>query len=337
MRKLILCILLAFSLFACSTEEEKVNKLSLSEDTYYLEIDSLDDLLANIDIGEGENLEIIGDYDLSKAGTYTVKFVLTDKDGNKTESEKTIIVDKKDKLDEIKKEAQDNKPSSPSISNEQPLASEKPTDGTIVETPVESKDPVITEDSGNTQTNTNTSSDSSTSNTYGLDTSNWMIQTAFDLEGVQMTCEAMASYYLTQIGYPTSLGERTFDPQFGDYIKYYDDNGNYLHTAIFLGNGMALHGNYTSNGETKVAPVELGGNYTQVWYYKAAEQGVYPIETPASSNGSSSNESIWAEYYENDADGYTSDMCAVPAIELSNNSSLAFWCEDYYPDLIIWE
>ncbi len=329
MRKLILCILLAFSLFACSTEEEKVNKLSLSEDTYYLEIDSLDDLLANIDIGEGESLEIIGDYDLSKAGTYTVKFVVSDKDGNKTESEKTIIVDEKDKLDEIKKEAQDNKPSSPSISNEQPSASEKPTDGTVVETPVESKDPVIAGDNGNTQTNTNASSDSSPSNTYGLDTSNWMIQTAYDLEGTSGGCEYVASLYLNNIGMPQEAGElqEISSPFTGALVKYYDDNWNYKHTAVYLANNMCLHGNYSSDGTAKVASCEL---YSHRVYYDP--QTV--VETVDSGSGSSS-EAVYSDFYtEEQASSFTSDMCAVPAEELIKNEPLSFWCMDYHWDIV---
>ena len=330
----LLCMLVMLTACTNSTEPVETNNtlLSLEDDTYYLELGSDLDLTKALKLEDGETLELDGDYDLTKAGTYNIKFVVTDKDGNKTESDKTIVVDEKDKLEELKKEQVSSKPADPSISKDQPTETEKPADGTVVETPIESQKPSESEDKEIVDTNT---SSGSSSNTGGLDTSNWMIQAAYDLEGTSGGCEYVASLYLNNIGMPPEAGElqEISSPFTGALVKYYDDNWNYKHTAVYLANNMCLHGNYSSDGTAKVASCDL---YSHRVYYDP-QSVVDTIDNSSSSSESSSNDSIWAEYYENDADGYTADMCAVPAIELSNNSSLAFWCEDYYPDLIIWE
>ena len=354
----LLCMLVMLTACTNSTEPVETNDtlLSLEDDTYYLELGSDLDLAKALKLEDGETLELDGDYDLSKSGTYSVRFVVTDKDGNKTESEKTIIVDEKEKLDELKKEQEANKPADPSISKDQPTETEKPADGTVVETPIESKEPVETTDSS-PESNTNTSSGNTSSNTGGLDTSDWRIALAYEKAGTsQGGCEAAAQNFANEIGfnYQLAIGgdiNTTNGPagtmSFGDVIRYYDENGAYRHTAFVLGNGMCYHGNYNSDGTAAVASCQL--SYPTMHVEKPCDGGCIDwgdtIDNSSSSSGSSSGnpDDAWvngkspaAEYYENDAAGYTPDMCAVPAIELSNNSSLAFWCTDYYEDLIIW-
>lgn len=46
--------------------------------------------------------------------------------------------------------------------------------------------------------------------------------------------------------------------QIGDVIRYIDENGEYFHSAIYLGNGLALHSNWDSS-KTGIGPVEIDG------------------------------------------------------------------------------
>ena len=49
-------------------------------------------------------------------------------------------------------------------------------------------------------------------------------------------------------------GAEVTDPKPGDIIAYYDGGGNYKHTATYIGNGKAFHGNYIiATGEARIA------------------------------------------------------------------------------------
>jgi cell wall-associated NlpC family hydrolase len=72
--------------------------------------------------------------------------------------------------------------------------------------------------------------------------------------------------------YQAVYGYYTDDPQPGNLI-YYDQGGNGVdHIAIYIGDGMAVHGNFQTNGEshTVVASVEIAG--TGVYQYIQVER-----------------------------------------------------------------
>lgn len=69
------------------------------QNTYYIEQNKNFDIKKVIFFGDNYDrepkLEIIGQYDTTKLGTYNLKIKVTDKNGNKTEKETKIIVEKK--------------------------------------------------------------------------------------------------------------------------------------------------------------------------------------------------------------------------------------------------
>ncbi|WP_288876360.1 NlpC/P60 family protein [uncultured Allobaculum sp.] len=84
-----------------------------------------------------------------------------------------------------------------------------------------------------------------------------VVQLALAKAGVSDAMSLWPKDYAAMYGYYTDT------PQPGNLI-YYEQGGNGLdHIAIYIGNGMAVHGNYVIDGKgyTKIAPVETG-NYS---------------------------------------------------------------------------
>ena len=307
MKKLLICITMCFllGLTACSNNEEtKPNddsKLSLEESSYYIDIEngmsSLDGAFA---LNEDETLEIDGDYDLTKAGKYEVKIVVTNKAGEKTEHNKTIIVDTKEKLDEIKNEEISNKPSEPSVDVEQPEETKEPEKE---EVKVEPK-----------PTPTTKPEEKPT-----LDTSDWRIALAYDYEGKAGTCDQIAYQYMSEIfpEMPNSIVNYTEvsakDAQIGDKVVYTSTNGGVGHQAVYLGNGMALHGNY--NGKTQVGSVYGLPNLSEPSFGRPT---FTPKETPAPEPTESIQE-------------FNIDMCYIKATD-----HMPGYPEDITPDDLLY-
>ena len=90
-------------------------------------------------------------------------------------------------------------------------------------------------------------------------------QRARELEGSREgACEYMA-WKLLGDSNPSVLKE-VYDPRPGDIIRYYDANDNYRHTAVYLNNTTAFHGNYIiATMEARIAGINL---YSYRKYYR---------------------------------------------------------------------
>ena len=203
--------------------------------------DSLDNIEKNTDLESLLNeygLKYEGTVDTSKAGIYSIK--ITDSNDESTAVYKTIVV-AKEELEDDKAIIEDQKSSNTLVSEDETMA------------------------------NNNTSVTSSSNN---LDTSDPRIALAYSWEGIGGNCGQVAFNYAQAIGY---LKDFTFEDfllyQVTDKFEHLDspvpfstlieyDNG--AHVAIYLGDGMALHGNYTGdyangNGKAKVASMYITG------------------------------------------------------------------------------
>ena len=201
--------------------------------TSYFQVDSLEDVLSNLDKDADINalLEKYGatlssDIDTSKPGVYSVEVKRND---DTVEYAAAVVA--KDEIDN--NAVTENKPS---VS--------------------------VKEDT------------SKTSSSSSLDKSDERIALAYDYEGRGGLCGQISYNYLKNVGYLNNFTYEDFlmyqvldrfehinDPvPFKTLIEY--DNGN--HVAVYLGNNMALHGNYTGdyasgNGKAKVASMYISG------------------------------------------------------------------------------
>ena len=90
------------------------------------------------------------------------------------------------------------------------------------------------------------------------------------------SCEGVAGLYLGgDMSYLlASYGYQVWDPVPGDVIAYFDGGWNYRHTAVFLGNGQALHGSYNADKSAQVASMYIGG-YPNLCYYRIGGDTCY--------------------------------------------------------------
>lgn len=200
---------------------------------------------------EKYGLKYEGTVDTSKAGVYSVKITK----GDKAIGYKSVVVAK----DELE-------------------------DGTVVENETKNEVNKMTEDTSKAET--------SKSNT--LDTSDSRIALAYSWEGMSGTCESIAFNYLQAIGYlqnysyESYLGNRysngfnklSSPSAFMTLIEY--DNG--AHVAVYLGNDMALHGNYA--GKAKVASMYLSDMTITAYYDMAITEKSSLVEEGGSNTNS---------------------------------------------------
>ena len=107
-------------------------------------------------------------------------------------------------------------------------------------------------------------------------------------------CEAIAGVY-HGLGGNEILYQgvsQVSSPEKGDLIAYFDGNGNYKHTATYLGNGLALHGNW-SNGKSAIATENI---YASRVYFRFGGDTPYinAINNAAHSKGGKAG---WLEGY----------------------------------------
>ena len=90
------------------------------------------------------------------------------------------------------------------------------------------------------------------------------------------SCEGVAGLYLGgDMSYVlASYGYQVWDPVPGDVIAYFDNGWNYRHTAVFLGNGQALHGSYNADKSAQVASMYIGG-YPNMCYFRVGGDTCY--------------------------------------------------------------
>ena len=309
--KTIMIIAALFSMAACkvSPQQDKDqandNKVEVifttDEETLYLPVDA--ELSEDsFELEAGETIEIEGEYDVKKAGTYIIKIIRTDKAGNKTETDHVLIIDEKEKLEEIKaadeKDKETSKPT-PTPSSTPDTTSDPSSEGTKVDGSEEDNKLTVTpessvssnqpEDNGDTNdgettvtpvvtptpapTPTPTSKPQGSNNYNGLDMNDSRIKIAYSYEGQEGGCEYISAAYLSEaFGISQFKGYQVSEPALGDVIYYYDENNNFRHEAVYLGNGLALHGNY-SNGKAKIASAWI---YTSQDYWRYDANGNFP-------------------------------------------------------------
>lgn len=249
------------TLYATSKEDEtayatmfKNYKLTtIDEELNLSNLDKDADLSALL---EKYGLKYEGDIDTSKAGVYSVKITK----GDKNIGYKSVVVAK----DELE-------------------------DGSIVENETKNEVNNIKED-----TSKSTSTSSGT-----LDKSDNRIALAYSWEGMSGNCESIAFNYLQCIGY---LQDYSYESYLGNrysggfnklseaipfvtLIEY--DNG--AHVAVYLGEGMALHGNYS--GKAKVASMYLSDMAITSYYDMATTKKSSLVEEGSGSSSSSSSSS----------------------------------------------
>ena len=237
-----------FKVYKISTIENELNLTDLKKDT------DLDALL------EKYGLKYEGDVDTSKAGVYSVKV----SKGDKTIGYKSIVVAK----DELK-------------------------DGGIVETETKKDTPTLKEDTETAKKD----NQAGTSEANTLDKNDSRIALAYSWEGMSGTCENIAYNYLRAIGYLQNNSYEVYlanryagnfqkissPSAFVTLIEY--DNGS--HVAVYLGNGMALHGNYS--GKAKVASMYLSGMNITAYYDMANVGGSSLVEQGGSEKNNTNN------------------------------------------------
>lgn len=238
-----------FKIYKISTIENELNLTDLKKDT------DLDALL------EKYGLKYEGDVDTSKAGVYSVKVTK----GDKTIGYKSIVVAK----DELK-------------------------DGNVVEAEIKNDTTVTIKEDKNTAKKDN---QAGTSESNKLDKNDSRIALAYSWEGMSGTCENIAYNYLRAIGYLQNNSYEVYlanryagnfqkissPSAFVTLIEY--DNG--AHVAVYLGEGMALHGNYS--GKAKVASMYLSGMNITAYYDMANVGGSSLVEQGGSEKNNTNN------------------------------------------------
>lgn len=238
-----------FKIYKISTIENELNLTDLKKDT------DLDALL------EKYGLKYEGDVDTSKAGVYSVKVTK----GDKTIGYKSVVVAK----DELK-------------------------DGGIVEAETKKENTTTIKEDKETAKKDN---QAGTSESNKLDKNDSRIALAYSWEGMSGTCENIAYNYLRAIGYLQNNSYEVYlanryagnfqkissPSAFVTLIEY--DNG--AHVAVYLGEGMALHGNYS--GKAKVASMYLSGMNITAYYDMANVGGSSLVEQGGSEKNNTNN------------------------------------------------
>lgn len=238
-----------FKIYKISTIENELNLTDLKKDT------DLDALL------EKYGLKYEGDVDTSKAGVYSVKVTK----GDKTIGYKSVVVAK----DELK-------------------------DGGIVEAETKKENTTTIKEDKETAKKDN---QAGTSESNKLDKNDSRIALAYSWEGMSGTCENIAYNYLRAVGYLQNNSYEVYlanryagnfqkissPSAFVTLIEY--DNG--AHVAVYLGEGMALHGNYS--GKAKVASMYLSGMNITAYYDMANVGGSSLVEQGGSEKNNTNN------------------------------------------------
>ena len=132
----------------------------------------------------------------------------------------------------------------------------------IPEAPAE-QTPAVPETPANPYQDLNDRIASSALSLVGVTDGQWctqVVQQALALAGVQDAYQLWPDQYVGQYGYYTD------DPQAGNLVYYYNGGRGVDHIAVYIGNGMAVHGNYyEENGVSKtvVASVYINGGAPQ--------------------------------------------------------------------------
>ena len=164
-------------------------------------------------------------------------------------------------------------PAEPSTPVEEPSTPETPAEPTTPvepevpstpETPTTPEEPVVPETPTEPTTPTNPYADlnariaAAAQTLVGVTDGQWctqVVQQALALAGVSDAYQLWPDQYASTYGYYTN------DPQPGNLIYYNNGGRGVDHIAIYIGNGLAVHGNY--NGRTVIESVYIPGGAPQ--------------------------------------------------------------------------
>ena len=164
-------------------------------------------------------------------------------------------------------------PAEPSTPVEEPSTPETPAEPTTPvepetpstpETPTTPVEPTVPETPTEPTTPTNPYADlnariaAAAQTLVGVTDGQWctqVVQQALALAGVSDAYQLWPDEYAGMYGYYTN------DPQPGNLIYYYNGGRGVDHIAIYIGNGLAVHGNY--NGRTVIESVYIPGGAPQ--------------------------------------------------------------------------
>lgn len=164
-------------------------------------------------------------------------------------------------------------PAEPSTPVEEPSTPETPAEPTIPvepetpstpETPTTPVEPTVPETPAEPTTPTNPYADlnariaAAAQTLVGVTDGQWctqVVQQALALAGVSDAYQLWPDEYAGMYGYYTN------DPQPGNLIYYNNGGRGVNHIAIYIGNGLAVHGNY--NGRTVIESVYIPGGAPQ--------------------------------------------------------------------------
>ena len=164
-------------------------------------------------------------------------------------------------------------PAEPSTPVEEPSTPETPAEPTtpvepetpsIPETPTTPEEPTVPETPAEPTTPTNPYADlnariaAAAQTLVGVTDGQWctqVVQQALALAGVSDAYQLWPDEYAGMYGYYTN------DPQPGNLIYYNNGGRGVDHIAIYIGNGLAVHGNY--NGRTVIESVYIPGGAPQ--------------------------------------------------------------------------
>ena len=215
---------------------EVVVDLDTHDDYIYLNKDYKD---AKLVTPNKEEVTITGNIDYSKPGTYDVKVSYVKADtGEKVESNKTVYVGDDKQIEQEKAAQAERKTSQKNQNNNQTITTK----------------PAETTNDGKTTTNQ-------------LDYSSDIVSLAqWYTENTSGVCGAIEKRFITEYmglsGYDerceTPISEADARP--GDIIAYDQD-----HIAVYLGNGMALHGGIQGNN-VRILPVDLSNTGNHYFY-----------------------------------------------------------------------
>ena len=361
----LLVLLLALSLAACSnTEVEQTTSPTETTETEEVDTNvyvpvgteslNLDELVLPLDDYSYNTVEVNeekSDYDLNTKGEYTITFDLKDENGEVTEEvEAKLVVDEKEVVEEKIAAQKEQKERNAKVeTDDEELVAKPSNDGKTTTTENPQKQEPQKAPSSNNQTSNNASSSNngssgSTSGTngglstnpedYGLDPNNEWVIAAMNHVGESGRCDLISGAVWTDVGTTKPYTYESADwndiggcLDVGDEIVYTALNGDTSvnHTAIYLGNGLALQGNWTG-GVARVANA-----YQQANYY--AINSEFDKECGCTSCGFGSNPTS-DEEWQAQMDAVDPNVCTVKdELDMTN----AEWGYCYENGLFDWQ
>ena len=180
-----------------------------------------------------------------------------------TPAEPTTPVEPETPVEPVVPETPVEEPSTPETPAE-PTTPVEPETPSTPETPTTPEEPVVPETPTEPTTPTNPYADlnariaAAAQTLVGVTDGQWctqVVQQALALAGVSDAYQLWPDQYAGTYGYYTN------DPQPGNLIYYNNGGRGVDHIAIYIGNGLAVHGNY--NGRTVIESVYIPGGAPQ--------------------------------------------------------------------------